>query len=226
MGSLVLTSEQPVHKRIRWKAGKEDELWDYVQSRMASGISISEALKTFADKNSISWLTARWKYYRLRQDRAVVIPELEEQDAARHDAARAVGPGLATDEAAKSDQTLQALSNFLSSASKLEGVDLTGLLTGLSNMATAALSGEEARHTAATIRTEYNELLRIMQEYDRRFAQVRQEYQTLAGLVDEWLNLHSVDRVTTMGEFGKKLRVQVDQFNRVLALAENVAGKR
>jgi hypothetical protein len=28
-----------------------------------------------------------------------------------------------------------------------------------------------------------------------------------------------------MGEFSKKLRVQVEQFNRVLALAENLAGK-
>jgi hypothetical protein len=219
MGSMALTHEQPVHKRIRWKAGKEDELWDYVQSRTATGISISEALKTFADKNGISWLTARWKYYRLRQDRATGIPELEEQEPGELVVAPAV------EENAKSDQTLTALSAFLSSASKLESVDLTGLLTGLSNMANAALGGEDARRATSTIRSEYNELLRTMQEYDRRFGQVRQEYQTLAALVDEWLNLHSVDRVTTMGEFSKKLRVQVDQFNRVLALAENLAGK-
>ncbi len=218
MGSMPLTQDQVLRKRIRWKAGKEDELWDYVQSRTASGISISEALKTFADKNGISWLTARWKYYRLRQDRTVSIPELEGPVESSRTAP-------AAEDLAKSDQTLSALSSFLSSASKLEGIDLTGLLSGLSNMANAALSGEDAKREAAAIRTDYNELLRTMQEYDRRFAQVRQEYQTLAALADEWLNLHSVDRVTTMGEFSKKLRVQVDQFNRVLALAENLAGK-
>ena len=222
MGSMPLTQDQVVHKRIRWKAGKEDELWDYVQSRTASGVSISEALKTFADKNGISWLTARWKYYRLRQDRVIGIPELE---APLEPVGEQAGSLSAAEDIARSDQTLSALTTFLSSASKLESIDLTGLLSGLSNMARAALSGEDANRAAAAIRTEYNELLRTTQEYDRRFAQVRQEYQTLAALADEWLNLHSVDRVTTMGEFSKKLRVQVDQFNRVLALAENLAGK-
>ena len=92
-------------------------------------------------------------------------------------------------------------------------------------MAKSALAGEEAERAANVIRAQYNEVVLKLQEYDKRFGQVRQEYDTLAGLVDEWLNMHSVDRVTSMGDFCKKLRVQVDQFNRVLALAENLATK-
>ena len=205
---------RPMGKRIRWKAGKEDELWNYVQSHVASGVSISEALKTFADSNGISWLTARWKYYRLKQDRTTAIRELEEAPE------KAETPAYT-----KPDAAFEALSAFLQSASRLEQTDLTGLLMGLASMAKSALGGEDAERTAAAIRQQYNELQVKMQEYDKRFQQVRQEYETLACLVDEWLNLHSVDRVTSMGDFAKKLRVQVDQFNRVLAIAENLAGR-
>jgi hypothetical protein len=212
---MSIAATQPVAKRIRWKAGKEDELWDYVQSRTASGNSISEALKSFADSNGISWLTARWKYYRLKQDRSTTIAELQEQ----LEPSTPLAPG-------RPDDVLEALSAFLTSASGLHGTDLTGLLQGLSNMAKAALAGEEAERTAEKIRTQYNELKQILQEYEKRFAQVRQEYETLSFLVEEWLNLHSVDRVTSMGDFGKRLRVQVDQFNRVLALAESLPAKQ
>lgn len=209
-------------KRIRWKAGKEDELWNYVQNRTAAGVSISEALKTFADQNGISWLTARWKYYRLRQDRAVTIEELEEATEAAQETREhnTIQPTM------KPDEAFEALSRFLSAASKLECTDLTGLLYGLASMANAALKGEDAQRETAAIRAQYNELQKRMQEYERWLLQVRQEYETLRNTAEHWLSLHSVDRVTTMGEFAKKLQVQVEQLNRVLALAEKVVGER
>ena len=205
-------------KRIRWKAGKEDELWTYVQTRSAAGISISESLKTFADANGISWLTARWKYYRLKQDRAETIEELEE---APRDEQR--NPAQASFSA---DESFQALSSFLDYAKQLERTDLTSLLSGLASMAKCALEGEQAQNTSSRVRAQYNELLQCVQEYDKRFSQVRQEYEILRSLVEEWLARHSVDRVTTMGDFAKRLKVQVDQFNRVLALAEALPKRR
>lgn len=209
---MSMPAAQTAQKRIRWKAGKEDELWDYVQTRTAAGVSISEALKRFADSNGISWLTARWKYYRLKQDRSATIAELEEVPAP---------PKTASLETRfRPDDSFEALSSFLSAAARLEGTDLTGLLSGLASMARAALDGEEARGTARAVRTRYNELVQTCQEYEKRFSQVRQEYETLSMLVREWLARHSVDRVTTLGDFAKRLEVQVDQFNRVLALAE------
>ncbi|HHV79144.1 MAG TPA: hypothetical protein GXX40_05975 [Firmicutes bacterium] len=56
-----------VIRRMGWKQGKEEELLDFIRERSAKGISIVEALKEFAKQNGISWTTARWKYYRLRQ---------------------------------------------------------------------------------------------------------------------------------------------------------------
>lgn len=52
--------------RYRWKEGKEADLREFVEGRVLQGASITQALKEYAEKNRISWLTARWKYYQVR----------------------------------------------------------------------------------------------------------------------------------------------------------------
>ncbi|MEW6524951.1 MAG: hypothetical protein AB1445_15700 [Bacillota bacterium] len=198
----------PEKSRISWKDGKAEELWEYVQTRTARGERITQALKDFADMNGISWLTARWKYYRVKQDRDT---EDMPGEAPGQIPLRAV-PNPET-----GDSLLEGLGGFLSRAARL-GVDLDGFFAGLKCLAQHAGEGEELRarfsSLEASLRQRESEVAALKEQLGR----VREQYETLNYLVHDWLNMQSVDRVTSMGDFGRRLRYQVDQFGTVIKL--------
>ncbi len=181
-------------RRIRWKAGKEDELWSYMQERLGSGANISDALKTYADRNGISWLTARWKYYRLKQERSGTT------EARRADIIESK-----PEAAPPKDHTLETLSDFLRSVSKLGGVDLSGFLDGLASMARLALDGQSAKPVG-------EHLLHC----EALIARAREEHQSLSRLVDEWTAAPGVERITLLADFEARLKAAIEAVGRTL----------
>ncbi|MGE5485917.1 MAG: hypothetical protein ACM3X4_12970 [Ignavibacteriales bacterium] len=190
-------------KRIRWKAGKEDELWAFMQERLSSGANISEALKTYADRNGISWLTARWKYYRLKQDRSQVAPpQIAGSD------------GLAPGPAQAGDRTIETLSDFFRSASSLGDVDLTGLLEGLASMARLAVEGRRMKQAEQRLH-----------RWETLIAEARREHESLSELIREWTAAPGVERIASIGDFEARLKAAVEALGGALtACGEDAAG--
>jgi hypothetical protein len=193
--------------RIRWKDGKAEELWEFVQERTARGQRITEALKEFADQNGISWLTARWKYYRVRNEREEEPPAAEPVPAPE-----GAGDGL-----------LEELGAFMKRAAAA-GVDLAAFFAALHQLARRAEEGHGLRQRVDELERELDARQSEAAALREQLERVREQYTTLNYLVTDWLNLQSVDRVTSMGDFGRRLRYQVDQFGTVIRLSARQEG--
>ena len=71
--------------RYRWKEGKVADLREFVEGRVLQGASITQALKEYAERNRISWLTARWKYYQVRNQAPAeaALPQVDVEPGSR-----------------------------------------------------------------------------------------------------------------------------------------------
>ncbi|NPV69201.1 MAG: hypothetical protein HPY55_00965 [Firmicutes bacterium] len=210
----MLATEGAPSKRIRWKAGKEAELWQYVQGRLAAGANVSEALKGFADDNGISWLTARWKYYRLKQNKG----------SGGEDASP-----VATEEPAPvtserdGDTAFRALTLFLKSATSLDSLELSGFLSGLATLAEMALTGKTASGELAVLRTRQRELTERVRAYEEKLAGAAGRLSAVRAVVDDWLKMPGVDRVTSLEEFTGRLTGALGQLEALLQPPERLS---
>ena len=191
--------------RIRWDEGKADELWEFVQRETAKGNKVTSALREFAADNGISWLTARWKYYRVKNERL----QSEERD----------DPAPEEREQSESEQggshVLDHLTGFLRHGQGT-GLDLEGFFAGLHLLARQAEQAQSLEEELQGLREKLEAEKKQCQKLEDKLEQVKEQYQTLNYLTQDWLNLQSVDRVTTMGDFGRKLQYEVDRFGTVI----------
>lgn len=117
-------------RRIGWKQGKEEELLEFISERSARGISIVESLKEFAKQNGISWTTARWKYYRLRQQR---------------EANSRLGRGFGD------DNIFRELGRILNNVSGIQEMHLKPFVSGLATLTELAHAGHQLATKVETI---------------------------------------------------------------------------
>jgi len=276
--------------RMDWKSGKEQELWEYVQGRLGEGCQVGLAIKEFAEKHNIKWLTARQRYYQFnrsrdgqgqslqfdgagapdrtdggapdRTDRGAVSDGQAVQGASRERgdgkiSARRGGQGLSDDSAdtmirafdqesdgpkampltsgtrrrrprarRDSDEILQDIAGFLRNAAGLPSLNLAGFLNGLHAMSALASDGLEVARAREELEARKAEIERMKGEtstlkeevaaFRNRLAGLKEQYETLNFLVNDWFNLQSVDKVTSLGDFGRRLKYQVDQFGSVV----------
>lgn len=116
------------------------------------------------------------------------------------------------------DPLLESMAGFLGTVSRLD-VDLEGLFRGLWKISELALQGKEAADLKVRIANleEDNAALREkVGAASRKLEELRSQYEILDYLVNEFMNLNSVDKVTSLGDFGRRLKYQVDQFGTVV----------
>lgn len=117
------------------------------------------------------------------------------------------------------DSFLLGLSEFLRRAKNIRGLDLDGMVRGLARLAELAEAGTNAPAMGVRIselEQRKEDLENRVNELTSQLERVREQYRTLDYLINEFINLGSVDRVTSLGDFGRKLKYQVDQFGLVV----------
>lgn len=185
----------PKYSRYRWKEGREQDLWSFVDGRIKDGTSVTAALKEYGKKHNMSWLTARWKYYQIRKQGAPgaeIAPETPEQDLPL-----ATGPAVQSGAGPFSkdeEDFLGYLAEFISS-SRDTGQDVVPFIKGLSRL--AALSREGSR---------------LKQELERVRARETEGAETIARtcrFLEDWLRLPQVDRAGSLKDFSAGLEQEV-----------------
>jgi hypothetical protein len=132
--------------RYRWKEGKAADLREFVEGRVLQGTSITQALKEYADKNGISWLTARWKYYQIRNQPRPAQPDLipvEEPQSREGD-------------------FLDYLQDLVRSTEE-SGQDIVPFIKGLSRMAVLSKESTRLREEIAILRKRTREAASVIE---------------------------------------------------------------
>ncbi len=166
--------------RYRWKKGKEADLREFVEGRVHEGASITQALKEYAEKNRISWLTARWKYYQVKSQGAPATP-----------------PTAAVSEPeprSREGDFLDYLQDLVRSTEE-SGQDIVPFIKGLSRMAVLSRESMRLRDELAGFRQRIREGSKTLDEHCRR--------------VSEWLERSQVDRVSFLKEFSQAMEQDV-----------------
>ncbi|HHY38692.1 MAG TPA: hypothetical protein GX507_07195 [Clostridia bacterium] len=117
------------------------------------------------------------------------------------------------------DSFLLGLSEFLRRAKNIRGLDLDGMVRGLARLAELAEAGINAPGMSARIselEQRKEDLEERVNELTSQLERVKEQYRTLDYLINEFINLGSVEKVTSLGDFGRKLKYQVDQFGLVV----------
>jgi hypothetical protein len=174
--------------RFRWQEGKEAELWAYMEKKIQDGVSITAALKEYGDRNGMSWLTARWKYYQLRKRKAEQEMAPTRQEPQDH------------------GDFIAHLANFVS-MSREAGEDVVPLVRGLSRLAMLSCQGLRAREQA----------LREAQEIRVLQAKTREAFSRLQRFLEDWLNQPQVDQVGSLKDFSTRLRKELDEIKGLAA---------
>ncbi|MGI6632146.1 MAG: hypothetical protein ACOX5M_03775 [Bacillota bacterium] len=165
--------------RYRWKEEREMHLRDYVDSRVREGVSITQALKEYGQKNRMSWLTARWKYYQVRNQKS---------DGKRAEVAEAAAaPSEAAPLSTVRDDDFLSYLRDLVLATEESGQDIVPFIKGFSRM--AVLSRESMRHR--------EEVFRLKEQ----LRSVREAIESHSRNLSEWLLKTQVDRVSCLKEF-------------------------
>lgn len=179
--------------RYRWKEEREMHLRDYVDSRVREGVSITQALKEYGQKNRMSWLTARWKYYQVRNQKS---------DGKRAEVAEAAAaPSEAAPLSTVRDDDFLSYLRDLVLATEESGQDIVPFIKGFSRM--AVLSRESMRHR--------EEVFRLKEQ----LRSVREAIESHSRNLSEWLLKTQVDRVSCLKEFS-------DLMARDLAILEDL----
>jgi hypothetical protein len=154
-------------------------LRDYVDSRVREGVSITQALKEYGQKNRMSWLTARWKYYQVRNQKS---------DGKRAEVAEAAAaPSEAAPLSTVRDDDFLSYLRDLVLATEESGQDIVPFIKGFSRM--AVLSRESMRHR--------EEVFRLKEQ----LRSVREAIESHSRNLSEWLLKTQVDRVSCLKEF-------------------------
>lgn len=127
--------------------------------------------------------------------------------------------GLPEGGAAAEERLLSDLAEFFAHSRSLDDFELRPFMAGLACMAGWARRGLEGRETAARMRAlerEKETLQARVAAYEKRFEELREQYATLDFLVNEFTNLSSIEKVTALGDFGRRLKYQVDRFGLVV----------
>lgn len=165
--------------RYRWKEEREMHLRDYVDSRVREGVSITQALKEYGQKNRMSWLTARWKYYQVRNQKS---------DGKRAEVAEAAAaPSEAAPLSTVRDDDFLSYLRDLVLATEESGQDIVPFIKGFSRM--AVLSRESMRHR--------EEVFRLKEQ----LRSAREAIESHSRNLSEWLLKTQVDRVSCLKEF-------------------------
>lgn len=194
-------------ERIRWKDGKERELAEFMKARIDAGMSITDALKAFAQENGISWLTARWKYYQMQRKRDSEAPA---------ETTKPVRRGLRRRDAVGSEgQFIESLQRFIG-ASKASGVDIFPLVKGLARFATLAEEGAKLRTRIEETEREKQALLAELQRRRFESGEFEDHLKALLKQIDEWLGKSEVDRIQYLTEFSNGLKREMEHVRRVI----------
>lgn len=188
-----------------WTQEDDNLLLETVEKLGAKPRSLSRAFEEAAQILNRTPVAVRARYYRLSGWRSALRRPI-----------RSVQPEAWVE---KEDRLLEGLSEFLENARSMGELNLTGFLLGLARLANLAKRGAEASGLVEKMReleVENQELKTTIRAYEEKFERLRDEYRTLDFLVSEFINLGSIDKVTSLGDFGRRLRYQVDQFGLVV----------
>ncbi|MEW6081267.1 MAG: hypothetical protein AB1576_05730 [Bacillota bacterium] len=167
-------------------------------------VNVTAALQEAAGALGRTPVAVRARYYRLAGDNGEPSPRVRRR---RQD------PGN------QREPFLENLSGFLGKARKVEELDLEGFVKGLHTIASLAAKASAApgiTRELEALREEKANLEAKVGLYEEQMARMREQYETLDYLVKEFINLSSVDKVTSLGDFGRRLKYQVDQFGTVM----------
>ncbi|MEW6242796.1 MAG: SANT/Myb-like DNA-binding domain-containing protein [Bacillota bacterium] len=120
-----------------------------------------------------------------------------------------------------SDNLLDTISAFFVHAKSLEGFDVETFFKGLSELARLAQHGAESLGVSGSLEELEEENKRLREKIlnlEQRMEKLRDQYITLDFLVNEFINLSSIEKVTSLGDFGRRLKYQVDQFGTVVKI--------
>jgi len=166
--------------RYRWKEGKEADLREFVEGRVLQGASITQALKEYAEKNRISWLTARWKYYQVRNQ-----GNQEDQTAAREPE-----HGGIQEPQSREEGFLDYLQDLVRSTEE-SGQDIVPFIKGLSRMAVLSKESTRLRDEIAALKKCIRDAARVIEDHSANLAR--------------WLERSQVDRVSCLKEFSRAM---------------------
>jgi hypothetical protein len=149
--SVGTTARSP---RYRWKEGKVADLREFVEGRVLQGASITQALKEYAERNRISWLTARWKYYQVRNQAPAeaALPQVD------------VEPG------SREGDFLDYLQDLVRSTQE-SGQDIVPFIKGLARMAVLSRESTRLRDDLAGLRQYVREVARVIEEHSGRLGE-------------------------------------------------------
>lgn len=181
--------------RRRWLAANENELLQFVESKVQGGSSVTEALKEYGKSQGLSWLTARWKYYQLK----------------RSSARPAGGAASSVEKASDGGDFISSLKEIIE-ASRDAGQDVSAFMKGLARL--AALSRETVR-----LRAELAAQVHKAEEMARQIEETRSGVRNLLGhaerlfmTLESWLALPEVDRVANLMDLADKVREEISVF--------------
>ncbi len=190
-----------------WSQAEDDRLLGIVRDTGAGTLGDSFERAARALERTVGAVRAR--YYRLQETGSAPRPETGE---VRSGAPAAVGEPEQAD-------LLNRLAAFLDEGRRVPGLDLGGLVAGLARLSQLARLGAQAGDLEGRLQTQAAENERLRKELETLRSQmeaVREQHRTLAFLVDDFINLNSIDKVTSLGDFGRRLKYQVDQFGLVV----------
>jgi hypothetical protein len=112
-------------------------------------------------------------------------------------------------EPAPADTVLEDLAAFLRDASGLPGVNLGGLIGGLRTLAALAMAADG-------LGREREELGRRLADLERRLGLLKEQHRELGAMVAEFAGQTSIDKVTGLEEFTRRLQAALDRLGQVL----------
>lgn len=181
-------------------------LWlvDQVRESQDAG-NVTSALEEAAGALGRTPVAVRARYYRL----------------AGSDGNGKAGPEMRKCQVEAHEEFLSNLAGFLEEANHIPDLDLQAFVRGLHRITSGAASAvavPDLNEQLASLKKENDRLENMVSDYEQRIKKVKDQYETLNYLVNEFINLSSVDKVTSLGDFGRRLKYQVDQFGTVMSV--------
>ena len=138
------------------RKGKEADLREFVEGRVSQGASITKALKEYAEKNRISWLTARWKYYQVRN---------QDRNEPRDRPVPFETDRIPVEEPQSREGDFLDYLQDLVRATEESGQDIVPFIKGLSRMAVLSKESTRLREEIAGMRRRMREAAAVIEEH-------------------------------------------------------------